>query len=127
MVVQPSFPLRTGAICTEEKLSIKKSASLGDTEAGMCCHLSVPKAGICCFLELRAWGWGWEVLREKGDPPSKGEYSGPRLGPLFSPSERHPCWGKGRGALSKGQDIAVAGFLLLFNSYHLHKYTQGTF
>ena len=76
---------------------------------------------------LGAGGWGGEFLREKGESPSKGEYSGPRLGPLFSPSERHPCWGKGRGALSKGQDIAVAGFLLLFNSYHLHKYTQGTF
>ena len=108
-------------------LSIKESVSLSDTEASLCCFLSVPKAGICCFLELRAWGWGGEFLREKGDPPSKGEYSGPRLGPLFAPSERHLCLGTGRGALSKGQESAVAGFLLLFNSYHLHKYTQETF
>jgi hypothetical protein len=66
-------------------------------------------------------------FREKREPPRKVEYSGPRLGPLFAPSERHLCLGTGRGALSKGKYIAVAVFLLLFNSYRLHKYTQGTF
>lgn len=70
------FPLRTGAICTGEMLSIKESASLGDTEVGMCSHLSVPKAGICCFPGLSnlgggvgdGWGKGWGLVREKGEP-----------------------------------------------------------
>jgi hypothetical protein len=57
------FLSNTGVICTGEMLVIKESAGLGDTEAGIRCHLCVPKAGICCFLG------GGGILRGKVVPP----------------------------------------------------------
>ena len=68
-----------------EKLSIKESASLGDTEAGMCCHLSVPKAGIYCFLGLKAWGGGGSSLGKRESHHQRGNILAPGWGLCLPP------------------------------------------
>jgi hypothetical protein len=60
------------------RLFIKESVSLGDTEAGVCCLLSVPKAGIS------ALGWALSALSKRPEAFMLGKWGKGALTALVS-------------------------------------------